>query len=130
MFHWWLHYMKDSFCGRIFSKNQKDVLFNSYIVKCRSTKCNEWIKENTDCMACYVRKRAKTFDKTLPKVICETAVTCSICISDIDKKDRCVKLTCNHMFHTNCISKWVHAHMNCPYCRTVIVEENQPILYS
>ena len=122
MFHSWLVSMMDIFDSRILSKYQIAILDNIYIVKCKkSTKCNVLIREDMlDCSACIERKKCKTIEKSLPKTICETVETCSICISDIDKYDRCVNLSCNHMFHSFCISKWVISHTNCPYCRTEI----------
>ena len=67
LFYWWLHYTKHTFYGRDFSKNQKEILNNIYIVKCKSTKCNNWIKENSDCYRCYERKNKKKNRKIISK---------------------------------------------------------------
>lgn len=47
---------------------------------------------------------------------------CSICLSNISKKDLFETKPCNHSFHKNCIGKILSE--NCPYCRTKI--ENIP----
>jgi hypothetical protein len=117
LFYWWLHYTKHTFYGRDFSKNQKEILNNIYIVKCKSTKCNNWIKENSDCYRCYERKNKKKIEKLFPKIICQESTTCSICISDIEKNAHCIRLKCSHIYHIDCICKWSEKHMNCPYCR-------------
>lgn len=42
---------------------------------------------------------------------------CGICIEKFDKKD-IVKLHCNHIFHRECIKKWLcHQKTTCPICR-------------
>lgn len=43
---------------------------------------------------------------------------CAICYSEVcqDSKD-CFVTPCNHLFHKNCIHKWMKIKMNCPICR-------------
>ena len=126
MFHSWLISMIDIFDSRILSKYQLEILHNIYIIKCKKTsKCNALIRENIsiDCSACIERKKCKNIEKSLPKTICESGETCCICLSDININDPCVNLSCNHMFHKACISRWVTSHTNCPYCRTKISEK-------
>ena len=54
---------------------------------------------------------------------------CSICIDYILESDK--KITsCNHIFHTECLDKWLTLNRKCPYCRTeqiVINPINNPI---
>jgi hypothetical protein len=42
---------------------------------------------------------------------------CSICLDDFDEKVILRKLICNHIFHINCIEKWLSENTNCPMCR-------------
>lgn len=39
---------------------------------------------------------------------------CSICLNTYDTIF--VKTSCNHLFHFNCIYKWLNDHKTCPYC--------------
>lgn len=54
---------------------------------------------------------------------------CSICIDYILESDK--KITsCNHIFHKECLDKWLTLNRKCPYCRTeqiVINPINNPI---
>lgn len=45
---------------------------------------------------------------------------CSICFEQVS--GTCVKLRCNHIFHENCIVRWLERHNNCPMCRLVVDE--------
>ena len=40
---------------------------------------------------------------------------CNICLDYIN--DNACKLHCNHLFHTNCIKKWININASCPICR-------------
>ena len=42
---------------------------------------------------------------------------CSICLSDIDNKDKKRVLTCQHIYHTSCIKEWRETNITCPVCR-------------
>lgn len=42
---------------------------------------------------------------------------CGICHSDINKKQYCKKLKCDHLYHSKCINEWVMIKYNCPTCR-------------
>jgi hypothetical protein len=30
---------------------------------------------------------------------------------------------CDHVFHSQCLRKWIHRHVTCPLCRTAIAED-------
>lgn len=49
----------------------------------------------------------------------EDKTCCSICFSDY-KGSEVVKIIpdCGHMFHIDCIDKWLRRHATCPICRT------------
>ena len=52
---------------------------------------------------------------------------CSICISDINKKDNYINNECcNNVFHTDCLEQWYKVKENCPLCRSSneIIKEN------
>lgn len=41
---------------------------------------------------------------------------CSICL-DVQNKDWFIQLDCQHIFHKNCIERWIVQKNNCPLCR-------------
>ena len=46
--------------------------------------------------------------------------TCCICLNNIKIKDMITKLSCNHVFHYKCLSKWCEVKTECPFCRETI----------
>lgn len=46
--------------------------------------------------------------------------TCAICKNDCCKGEDIIELTCNHVFHSDCISEWVMYKAECPVCRAKI----------
>lgn len=53
---------------------------------------------------------------------------CSICLCDCqqaqdeqDEQQQIIKINCNHIFHLQCLSKWVNQNKKtCPMCRNII----------
>jgi hypothetical protein len=43
--------------------------------------------------------------------------SCSVCLTDIGKDQPTTLVPCGHMFHDECISKWLNMHNSCPVCR-------------
>ena len=43
--------------------------------------------------------------------------TCSICLMDITEGQKTILLPCGHMFHDDCVTKWLNLHNTCPLCR-------------
>ncbi len=43
--------------------------------------------------------------------------TCIICLEEIKKAK---KLNCGHIFHLNCLRRWLEQNVQCPTCRTKI----------
>lgn len=47
---------------------------------------------------------------------------CSICLNPYEGNDMVRSLPCNHVFHQNCVDKWLVGHVNsCPLCRQKVV---------
>jgi hypothetical protein len=42
---------------------------------------------------------------------------CSICFDKFIDSDMCRELKCKHLYHKNCIDKWLDEHITCPVCR-------------
>jgi hypothetical protein len=43
--------------------------------------------------------------------------TCSICLTDFEEEETVKWTKCNHLFHDECISKWLKENISCPLCR-------------
>ena len=59
---------------------------------------------------------------------------CAICIDDLENKDylklKCEKngesFGCGHMFHKECVKKWLNTASVCPLCRAELpVDDNE-----
>ena len=46
---------------------------------------------------------------------------CSICLEKYIKKDKIIRLECNHVFHKSCIILWLNKNNSCPQCRENII---------
>ncbi|XP_074307043.1 RING-H2 finger protein ATL33-like [Silene latifolia] len=48
-------------------------------------------------------------------------IECPVCLSVFidDEELRQLKI-CKHLFHKNCIDKWLSTHFNCPVCRAFV----------
>jgi hypothetical protein len=54
----------------------------------------------------------------LDNIVQENNNKCSICCSNFDLDDDVKILKCNHIFHTECIKKWLLEYSHkCPYCK-------------
>ena len=45
---------------------------------------------------------------------------CSICMSDYEREEEILTLTCFHKFHAQCVEEWFKSQNWCPVCRTKI----------
>ncbi|XP_051877493.1 E3 ubiquitin-protein ligase RNF128 isoform X2 [Pristis pectinata] len=50
------------------------------------------------------------------------ADTCAVCIEAYKPNDVVRILTCNHLFHKNCIDPWLLEHRTCPMCKCDILK--------
>lgn len=50
----------------------------------------------------------------------ETNKECSICCNDFEIKEKIIKLTCKHIYHTGCIRGWLEIKYQCPLCEKCI----------
>jgi hypothetical protein len=44
-------------------------------------------------------------------------IDCAVCLDTLDEGDEVRKLSCNHLFHKECIDPWLLDHHNCPLCK-------------
>jgi len=51
------------------------------------------------------------------------SLECLICLDCFEKEETLIKISCNHIFHCNCIKNWVCEESNkCPVCRIEIAK--------
>lgn len=51
---------------------------------------------------------------------CNKCDNCVICMENINKNEKCKKLICGHIFHSNCVDTWLNRVLECPICRKTI----------
>jgi len=42
---------------------------------------------------------------------------CTICVSELEDREKVRTLRCGHTFHVGCIDKWIVVNLKCPNCR-------------
>lgn len=52
-----------------------------------------------------------------PKVPEQERERCTVCLMDFETNDTLRSLHCSHLFHTNCIDRWLVYNKKCPVCR-------------
>jgi len=45
---------------------------------------------------------------------------CPVCQEDLHAEDCTRRMPCGHMYHQDCLSRWLHIHNSCPVCRAPI----------
>ncbi|KAI1713706.1 ring finger domain-containing protein [Ditylenchus destructor] len=55
--------------------------------------------------------------------------SCSICRDSLDEVDQCCLVKCGHVFHFDCVKKWLRIKGECPTCRTKSSESHVCRLY-
>ncbi|ULU13433.1 hypothetical protein L3Y34_016141 [Caenorhabditis briggsae] len=52
--------------------------------------------------------------------------TCTVCLNNFEAGESIRKLPCNHLFHPECIYKWLDINKKCPMCREEIDRKPVP----
>ncbi|KAK2656489.1 hypothetical protein Ddye_009541 [Dipteronia dyeriana] len=47
----------------------------------------------------------------------EVSTDCSICLESVGVGEIVARMPCSHLFHTTCITRWLHQKPSCPLCR-------------
>ena len=89
----------------------------------------------TDLTDKQVRQRNRSFDEKYESIhVCTPPNIhdddCAICVEPIKENDMCKILGCNHVYHVNCIKKWVvfKNKQTCPMCNSFIQGMNEYII--
>ena len=85
-------------------ENNENQIFNC--------KKKQFILELNEFQYKHIKKYSKIKEKK-----------CSICLLKYKKSDIIKELPCNHIFHKNCILKWMEKSNVCPICKYDITEE-------
>lgn len=97
---------------------EKEVIVYNFEMKAFDERCHT---RNLDGYISGVQKRKikemKIIDKAETLLDEEgNKIECAICLEAMTNKDYDV-LDCNHMFHKNCLTKWLSVGEYCPVCR-------------
>mmetsp|Transcript_17105 Transcript_17105/g.30644 ORF Transcript_17105/g.30644 Transcript_17105/m.30644 type:complete len:286 (+) Transcript_17105:313-1170(+) len=49
--------------------------------------------------------------------------TCPVCLNDLEEGDETRVLACPHLFHKDCIDRWLKMRQTCPICRTKAIQD-------
>jgi hypothetical protein len=48
----------------------------------------------------------------------EPMTRCTICLEEFKSDVKIKILSCNHLYHVDCITRWLSSHLQCPCCRS------------
>ena len=51
---------------------------------------------------------------------------CVICHEEWKYGDMCYSTHCNHVYHSDCLMKWMERSKSCPTCRAPVIPPNDP----
>ena len=46
---------------------------------------------------------------------------CPICFMEFEKGEEMYRLKCRHLFHKDCLAKWLEQQLSCPMCRAEVL---------
>ena len=46
---------------------------------------------------------------------------CSVCLCEISYFGTCIELPCKHIFHDECLKKWLEQEKTCPVCKELVL---------
>ncbi|KAJ7523986.1 hypothetical protein O6H91_18G071800 [Diphasiastrum complanatum] len=60
--------------------------------------------------------------------IAENPAGCAVCLGEFQEGEKARLLPkCGHVFHLECIDKWLFSHSTCPLCRVSLIPESHTI---
>jgi RING-finger-containing ubiquitin ligase len=54
-------------------------------------------------------------------------ILCTICLTSIEDGDRVGVLTCDHLFHSECLKAWIKRKNTCPLCQTPNIAKEKEV---
>ncbi|XP_062164683.1 RING-H2 finger protein ATL58-like [Alnus glutinosa] len=73
----------------------------------------------------------KDMTEMLPAVACKESFSsidpqCSVCLGNYQADDRVQEIPeCGHIFHVDCIGRWLTSHTTCPLCRLSLLASTE-----
>jgi E3 ubiquitin-protein ligase RNF115/126 len=96
--------------------NNDDGLLEEYVLGAGMSLLLQHLSEN-DTNRYGTPPAKKEVVEALPTVQIEEAVSCSVCLDDLELGSQAKKMPCEHKFHSPCILPWLELHSSCPVCR-------------
>eukprot|EP01065_Artemidia_motanka_P044323 TRINITY_DN6290_c0_g1_i1.p2 TRINITY_DN6290_c0_g1~~TRINITY_DN6290_c0_g1_i1.p2 ORF type:complete len:285 (+),score=93.48 TRINITY_DN6290_c0_g1_i1:70-855(+) len=53
--------------------------------------------------------------------------TCVVCLEDFEPRRLAKKMPCEHLFHDDCLGRWLESNNNCPMCRFELPKNPRPL---
>jgi hypothetical protein len=61
-------------------------------------------------------------------VVPEEGVECSVCLSQMEPGEEAMGTPCGHLFHSECLTRWMEVHMVCPLCRRPLPGPDETVM--
>jgi E3 ubiquitin-protein ligase RNF115/126 len=103
--------------------NNDDGLLEEYVVGAGLSLLLQQMAEN-DPNRYGTPPAKKEVVEALPAIQIEEAVSCSVCLDDLERGSQAKQMPCEHKFHSPCILPWLELHSSCPVCRFELPSED------
>ncbi|XP_051140646.1 uncharacterized protein LOC127258049 [Andrographis paniculata] len=91
----------------------KDSKWNAVEIECPMTVTYTRLNEDGDGM---VPAEESSIEMSLRRVANSTE-TCTVCLEEMTGQCKAVAMPCEHVFHEDCVKKWLRRSHYCPSCR-------------
>lgn len=65
---------------------------------------------------CVVEAQAAAVDE-MPTTVVTGGGECMVCMEELGEGGAAKQAACSHVFHQDCLFKWLSLHNSCPLCR-------------
>lgn len=87
--------------------------------KCKLSK-NDGANDEQICLSAC--KSGGSGDGTQERTISQEDAVCCICLANYEDNDELRELPCTHLFHSECVDKWLKINALCPLCKLEVSE--------
>ena len=61
----------------------------------------------------------------------QSELVCPICLDEYEQEDQVCAKGCRHLYHRHCLEHWLHQKGHaCPYCRKIMISDEEIALYT